>query len=111
MLDETPGKIEIIKKNTVKILSKQDFKFRVEVNKNVALLDVTRNLDNNSYKPYDKPIKPNTHPAFSKNIPKSVNEHLSEISSYADGKAFDHAKPIYRHGVMNSDYTTTHLCT
>ena len=58
--------------------------------KTVDFLDVTFDLDNNAYKPFDnnKPIDINKHsnhpPSILKQLPKSIEKRISETSSNKD---------------------------
>lgn len=83
----------------------------IEANKKVVnFLDVTFNLTNGSYMPYNKPnnmpiyihAKSNHPPHISKNIPEAINRRLSEISS--NKESFDRAAPLYQGALEKSGY-------
>ena len=76
----------------------------------VNYLDVTLDLNEGIFKPYIKPNNPiyyvhaesNHPPSILKNIPISVNDRLSAISSNRD--VFDQAKPVYKKALQDSGY-------
>ena len=86
----TPRQLDIMKKKICAFFSKHKLDITIDVNKKVVnLLDITLNLNNETYKPF---TKPNSTPAYvhrlsnhppnvTKNIPAAVNKRLSEISS------------------------------
>ena len=107
----TPQEIEKIKKGICKVFRDNDLKITVEANTTkVNFLDVTLDLTSGKYYPYTKegniPLyvhtKSNHPPTILKNIPKSINKRLSEISS--DKECFDNAKPIYQEALNKSGY-------
>ena len=78
VFNETPRKIEIIKKNICKIFSKYDLKVTIEANKKfVDFTDITLNLNTGRHMPYAKPNnkphyihKNSSHPpSIIKNMP------------------------------------------
>jgi len=86
-------------------------KITVEANTTIVnFLDVTLDLKSGKYYPYTKegniPVyvhkKSNHPPSILKNIPKSINRRLSEISS--DKKCFDNAKHVYQEALNKSGY-------
>ena len=109
-----PQEIEKIKKELCKIFRDNDLKITVEANTTIVnFLDVTLDLKSGKYYPYTKegniPLyvhKTSNHPpSILKNIPKSINRRLSEISS--DKECFDNAKHVYQEALNKSGYTTT----
>ena len=111
IFNETPRKIEIIKKNICKIFGKYDLKVTIEANKKVIdFLDVTLDLNTGKHKPYNKPNnipqyvhKDSNHPpCIIKNIPININKRLSELSS--DHHIFEQAKGVYQDALIKSGY-------
>ena len=114
VLDQTPQKIEKIKKEICKVFAKNNLRITIEANKKVVnFLDVTLDLTTEKYKPYSKPIatplyvhsKSNHPPCIIKNIPEAINKRLSEISSDAD--TFKEAAPPYQQALQKSGYSYT----
>ena len=76
----------------------------------VHFLDVTLNLEKNTFCPYRKPndstkyvnIRSNHPPTVLKEIPKSINKRLSKISSTE--KEFNEAKEVYQQALKESGY-------
>ena len=76
----------------------------------VNFLDVTFNLEDESFKPYCKPNNvpqyvhrmSNHPPTVLKNLPKNVNHRLSSISS--NEELFNNAVPQYQEAIKNSGY-------
>ena len=106
-----PQEIEKIKKELCKIFRDNDLKITVEANTTIVnFLDVTLDLKIGKYYPYTKegniPLnvhkKSNHPPSILKNIPKSINRRLSEISS--DKECFDNAKHVYQEALNKSGY-------
>lgn len=98
-----PREMEKIKKGICKVFRDNDLKITVEANiTKVNFLDVTLDLRSEKFYPYMKegniPLydhKESNHPpSILKNIPKSINKRLSEISS--DKESFDSAKGVYQ---------------
>lgn len=111
VFNETPRKIEIIKKNICKIFSKYDLKVTIEANKKVIdFLDVTLNLNTGRYMPFTKPNnnpryvhKESNHPPnIIKNIPLAINKRLADLSS--DPEAFNNTKTVYQNALKESGY-------
>ena len=107
----TPRQVELIKKDLCTIFSEHGLKITIEANKKIVnFLDVTLNLSNGTYMPYTKPNniplyihkKSNHPPQIIKNIPKSINKRLSEISY--DQDSFDKAVPLYQKALNDSGY-------
>ena len=107
----SPRQTEIIKKKMCQIFSKHGLGTTAEANlKVVNFLDVTFDLENETFKPF---IKPNNTPQYVhklsnhppcvlKNIPASVNKRLSSISS--NEKMFKSAAPLYQEAIQKSGY-------
>lgn len=111
--DASPRETENMKKNLCSIFNKLGLKIMIEANKKVVnFLDVTFNLTNGSYMPYNKPnnmpiyihAKSNHPPHISKNIPEAINRRLSEISS--NKESFDRAAPLYQ-GALEKKWIQT----
>ena len=114
VIDQTPQKIEKIKKEICKVFAKNNLRIRVEANKKIVnFLDVTLDLTTEKYKPYSKPTttplyvhsKSNHPPCIIKNIPGAINKRLSEISS--DEEAFKEAAPPFQVALQKSGYLYT----
>ena len=114
VIDQTPQKIEKIKKEICKVFAKNNLRITIEANKKVVnFLDVTLDLTTEKYKPYSKPTntplyvhsKSNHPPCIIKNIPEAINKRLSEISS--DEEAFKEAAPPYQEALQKSGYSHT----
>ena len=109
--NKTPQAIERIKKDICSEFRKYDLKITIEANKKIIdFLDVTLNLTDNSYKPYNKPnnipvyvhCKSNHPQSILKNLPMNINKRLSEISS--NEEIFKEAVPIYQKALADSGY-------
>ena len=110
----TARKIEQIKKSICKVFSNNQLQITIEANKKVVnFLDVTLDLNKQSYAPYIKPNnKPlyvhresNHPPLILKNIPLAINRRLNEISS--NKELFDEAAPVFQEALHNSGYDYT----
>ena len=86
-------------------------KITIEAKKKVVnFLDVTLNLANGKYLPYNKPgniplyvNKKSNHPLrIIENIPKCINKRLSKIS--IDEDSFSEAAPLYQKALNESGY-------
>ena len=106
-----PRQVELIKKDLCAIFSKHGLRITIEANKKIVnFLDVTLNLTNGKYMPYTKPNniplyinkKSNHPPQIIKNIPKSINNRLSEISY--DEESFNKAAPLYQKALDDSGH-------
>ena len=94
---------EIFKDIGLKITSKCNLKV-------VDYLDITLNLNTQSYEPYRKPndeplyinIKSNHPPNIIKHIPDAVSKRLSTLSS--NNQIFDKAAPTYNKALSRSGY-------
>ena len=100
-----------IRKKLIAMFKDLGLKITVEFGlKTVNFLDVTLNLNENSFKQYRKPNDPpcyinknsNHPPAIVKEIPKMVNKRLSKISS--DRKVFEESTHIYKEALKKSGY-------
>ena len=107
----SPRQTEIIKKKICQIFSKHGLDTTAEANKKIVnFLDVTFDLENETFSPYMKPNntpryvhKLSNHPPnVTKNIPASVNRRLSSISS--SELMFETAAPAYKEALANSGY-------
>ena len=105
------SEVELIKKDLCTIFRNHGLKIIIEANKKtVNLLDVTLDLSNGKYMPYTKPNntplyvhrKSNHPPRIIDNIPKSINNRLSEIS--CDEDSFNKATPLYQKALNDSGY-------
>ena len=75
--DAPPRQLEIIKKKICAIFKKHELGITIEANKKVVdFLDITMNLDENTFKPF---IKPNDTPYMS--IGKATTHPLSQKTS------------------------------
>ena len=106
-----PRTIEKIKKQICAIFKSQNLKITIDANKKVVdFLDITFNIENNTYKPYTKPSnkimyinsKSNHPPCIIKNLPESINRRLNTISSNKD--MFDQSVRPYQEALNNSGY-------
>ena len=105
----SPRQAELIKKELCSIFAKYGLKITIEANKKeVNFLDVTLNLANGKYLPYNKPgniplyvnKKSNHPPRIIENIPKSINKRLSEVS--IDEDSFSKAAPLHQKALDDS---------
>ena len=111
VFNESPQKVEKIKKDLCSIFRKYGLKITVEANiKTADYLDITLNLTTEEYYPYMKagnaPLyvhsKSNHPPTILKNLPESVNKRLSELSS--NENVFDRSKPVYQQALNDAGY-------
>ncbi len=86
-------------------------KITAQVNHQIVnFLDITLNLNNGKFAPFRKPNNQpqyvNSHsnhpPSIIKQIPKSINQRLSYLSS--DQQSFDRSKPVYESALKQSNY-------
>ena len=110
----TARRLEQIKKSICKVFSNNQLQITIEANKKVVnFLDVTLDLNKQSYGPFIKPNnKPlyvhresNHPPLILKNIPLAVNRRLNEISSCKE--SFEEAAPVFQEALRNSGYEHT----
>ena len=94
---------EKIKQKIAKVFQKNGLSVSIVSNsKEVDFLDVTLNLETDTFKPYikpgDKPLYVNSNsnhpPCVIKNIPKGINQRLSSISSSKE--ISENAAPLYQ---------------
>ena len=94
-------------------LFEHEFQLKITAELNhqrVNFLDLTLNLQDNTFQPYRKPNNDplfiNSHsnhpPSILRQIPSSVNKRLSQLSS--DQKAFSSAAPLYQDALHRSNY-------
>ena len=96
--------VEIMKENGLNITSKANVKV-------VDFLDVTLDLQTESYRPFIKPgdrpkyvnYKSNHPPSVIANIPLAVNRRLSSISSSKE--IFEQAAPLYQSELKRAGYS------
>ena len=106
-----PKQLESIKKKICAIFKSLGLSITIDANKKVVdFLDITMNLENDTYKPF---IKPNDNPLYVhresshpqnvlENIPAAVNRRLSAISS--NEEMFWTAAPLYQEALAKSGY-------
>ena len=108
-----PNQLDDVRKEIITKFKQLGLKITIETGKKeIDFLDVTMNLENDSYKPYlkdnDIPLyvhRESNHPRqVLTNIPDSVNRRLSAISS--NDEMFWTAAPIYQYALRNSGYKT-----
>ena len=108
----TPRQTDIVKKKVQKIFEENGLKIEISVNKNIVdFLDITLNMKMETYQPFTKPNhqplyvhKQSNHPpSILKNIPLSVNDRLSRLSSTKE--IFDIAAPPYQKALADSGYS------
>ena len=108
-----PNQLDDVRKEIITKFKELGLKITIETGKReIDFLDVTMNLENDSYKPYlkdnDIPLyvhRESNHPRqVLTNIPDSVNRRLSAISS--NDEMFWTAAPIYQDALRNSGYKT-----
>ena len=107
----TPRQTDVVKKKLQKIFELNGLKIEISVNKNIAdFLDITLDMKNESYRPFTKPNhRPlyinrlsNHPPSILRNIPVSVNDRLSRLSSSKE--IFDAAAPPYQKALDDAGY-------
>ena len=103
---------ERFKKEIRAIFKKNGMKITIDTNLRIVnFLDVTFNLNKNSYYPYRKPNstplyvnKNSNHPrSIIKQLPKMINRRICEIS--CNEEEFIKAKPIYQEALKRSGYS------
>ena len=99
------------KKNIIKVFKMRGLSVIVTTNiTSVDFLDVTFNLKSESYPPFRKPnnepkyidISSNHLPQVLKQLPKSIEKRLSEISSSKE--IFDNSKHLYKKALQESGF-------
>ena len=112
--DKTPRLTEKLAQQISSIFKTHKLKITITANQKVTnFLDVTLDLNQKSYRPYQKPNNTlsyvHTHsnhpPGILKNIPISINNRLSRISSSEE--LFKQASPTYQAALLKSGYTHT----
>ena len=104
--------IDRTRKNIIKIFKDVGFSIDIETNSKVVdFLDITFNLNNGIYKPYEKPNnrllyinKSSNHPPQIINqLPKIISDRLSRSSS--NNEVFNTAKGEYEETLKSSGYS------
>jgi hypothetical protein len=107
----TPKQVENIKKKISEIFRKNKLEVTIDANlKTVDFLDITMELQTDTFRPF---IKPNTVPLYIhtqsnhpptviKNIPDAINKRLSKIS--CNETVFNEAAPAYQEALEKSGY-------
>ena len=112
------SKTERLRKNVVKVFKNYGLSITSKTNlKIVDYLDVTFDLQNNSYKPYKKPAdlpvcihKHSNYPPTILNVlPKSITKRISHLSSSKN--VFQGAIPVYKEVLRKSGFTSDLLHT
>lgn len=102
-----------IEKKVIQLFNELELKITVNTRlQNVDFLDVSLNLDEDTYKPYRKPndrpvyiSKQSNHPpTILKQLPKMINDRLSRNS--CNKQVFDEATGVYNEALRNSGYKT-----
>ena len=110
----SPRDTENTKKEVCRIFNNNGLSITIEANKKIInFLDVTFNLNQNTYQPFTKPNtelqyvhrESNHPPITTKNIPAGINRRLSSLSS--DKASFDQAVPPYQKALDESGYHYT----
>ena len=110
----SPRDTENIKKEICRIFNSNGLRITIEANKQIInFLDVTFNLNQNTYRPFTKPNaellyvhrESNHPPIATKNIPAGINKRLSFLSS--DKASFDQAAPPCQKALNESGYEFT----
>ena len=100
------------KKEIIKLFQSFGLKITIETNmQQVDFLDVTMNLQKDTFQPYKKPnsktqyvhAKSNHPPKIIENIPKSVNKRINELS--CGKETFQHAKAEYNNALKECGYS------
>ena len=103
--------MEKIKKHLQKVFKNNGLNVIIECNmKIVNYLDVTFNLNDGTYRPYQKPdniiqyihVESNHPPNIIKQIPKTIEKRLSQLSS--SEKIFNESAPFYEDKLHQSGY-------
>ena len=90
VINKTPREVENTKKSMCQMFKEHGLKITIEANKKVVnFLDVTLDLNKNTFQPFKKPndtplyvnSKSNHPPSVIRNIPKGINKRLSTLSS------------------------------
>ena len=109
-----PRRTENVKKHICRVFNQNGLRITTEANKQIInFLDVTLNLNNNTYQPFTKPNttlqyvhrESNHTPITTKNIPAGINKRLSSLLS--DKASFDQAAPPDQKALDESGYHYT----
>ena len=104
-------KIDTFRKKIIKIFKDHNLKITIKCNiKSVDFLDITFDLQNNLYKPYNKPnsnpryvnINSNHPPCILREIPKSVEKRINNNS--CNKEVFDKSSKYYNNILSSSGY-------
>ena len=102
-----------IRKKIISIFKNINFKIEIVTNlTEVDFLDLTFNLENNTYRPYKKPndkliyidVSSNHPPQIKKQLAKIISDRLSRNSSNAD--IFNNTKSEYEEALKRCGHTT-----
>lgn len=102
---------EKIKKSIKKVFNNNDLDIIIQTNMSIVnFLDVTFNLNNNTYQPYHKPentlnyinIESNHPPNIKKQLPINIESRLSRLSS--NEQIFKNSLPYYEQALKQSGY-------
>ena len=114
VLRNLPGpETERLRKYVVKIFKDCGLSITSKTNLRIVdYLDVTFDLQNNSYKPYrkpdDLPVYMHKHwnhpPAILNELPKSIAKRISDLSSSEN--LFHDARPVYKEALRKSGFTS-----
>ena len=105
---------DVYRKDITKIMKDQGLKIEVKSNlKVVDYLDITFNLNDGSYKPFNKPnnnpryvhVQSSHPPNITKQIPKSISNRIS-VNSCSE-IIFNEAAPYYNNILKNCGYSET----
>ena len=119
VLRNLPGpETEILRKNVFRIFKDCGLSITSKTNlKIVDYLDVTFDLQNNSYKPYRKPDNlpvyigkhSNHSPTILNELPKTIAKRISDLSSSEN--IFHDAIPVYKEALRKSGFTSDLIYT
>ena len=107
----TPRQTDLVRKKIIKIFQENGLKIEINVNKKIAdFLDITLDMESDSYRPFTKPNhqpvyvnKQSNHPpSILRNIPISVNDRLSRLSSSKE--MFESVVAPYQKALDESGY-------
>ena len=115
--NKSPSETERIKKQLCSTFSKEfNLRITTEANQHVVnFLDITLNLQKNTFQPYRKPgdtpvyinIQSNHPPSILKEVPKSISKRIWSLSDSKD--TFNNAIPIYQKALNESGFA--HKCS
>ena len=102
----TPRDTENIKKEICCIFNHNGLRITIEANeKTIDFLEVTFNLNKNTYQPFTKPNTTLKYVHRERNGIRGINERLSSLSS--DKASFDQATPPYQKALDKCQYRYT----